>query len=319
MEQQAFILRMRPSGTDRVPQALCENQITIGWGDAGRSLLDKQLSWEEFRTIISKRYYPHEKTLRKAGSAAGHMWRFIREMTEGDLVVVPYGSEFYVAEVSGPADYGPSKGEDIAYWRKVDWRNHKQAIPRRTARSALISRMKSQGTCVCASDVLVEIEECIEIAGSRSEPSFQTDLQARLIHETLDEIRSGRMDSFGFERLIRDVLEGLGAENARVIPRNQDKGADIVATFRVAGAFRQVVAVQAKHWQPDPPVKEDVVEQLMRGIEAESAHLGMVITSGTVSEDAFAAAEQFFEESGVRIELIDGEQFAKLIVEHGIG
>jgi restriction endonuclease Mrr len=86
----------------------------------------------------------------------------------------------------------------------------------------------------------------------------------------------------------------------------------------VAGAFQQIVAVQAKHWQPEPPVGRDVVEQLIRGIEAESAHLGMVITSGSISEDASQAAEQYFVDKGIRIELVDGFQFAKLIVEHGI-
>jgi hypothetical protein len=29
------------------------------------------------------------KTLRKAGAAAGHMWRFVGEMKVGDLVVTP--------------------------------------------------------------------------------------------------------------------------------------------------------------------------------------------------------------------------------------
>jgi hypothetical protein len=52
------------------------------------------------------------------------------------------------------------------------------------------------------------------------------------------------MENFGFERLIQNVLIGLGAEEARIVSRSQDKGADIVASFLVAGAFRQVVAVQ---------------------------------------------------------------------------
>ena len=318
MEQQAFVLRVAPSGIDRVPEALDRNQLIIGWAEAV-GLLNERLSWEEFRTIISDTYYSREETLRKAGAAGGHMWRFIREMTEGDLVVVPHGSGLHVARVSGPATYDQSRvDEDTAYRRNVDWLNKKQAIPRAMARSALVARMKIQGTSARASDVLAEIEECIRVAGSESEPSFQSDLQSRLIRETLKEIRGGRMDSHRFERLIRDVLMSLGADEARIIHRSQDKGADIVATFRVAGAFRQVVAVQAKHWQPDPPVGKGVVEQLIRGLEAESADLGMVVTSGTVSEDASAAANQFFEESGVRIELVDGEQFARLIVEHGI-
>ena len=76
--------------------------------------------------------------------------------------------------------------------------------------------------------------------------------------------------------------------------------------------------MQAKHWQAEPPVGSAVVEQLIRGIEAESADLGMVITSGTIGDDAYAAAESYGEDKGIKIELVDGEQFAKLIVEHGI-
>ncbi len=111
----------------------------------------------------------------------------------------------------------------------------------------------------------------------------------------------------------------MGAAEAVVIPRRKDKGADVVATFLVAGTFQQVIAVQAKHWRPDPPVGPDVVQQLINGIEAESANLGMIITSGTISKEASHSAERYFEDTGIKIELVDGEQFAKMIVENGIG
>ncbi len=318
MKKQAFVLRISPGRIDRVPEDLADNQIIIGWAEA-KGLLNEGLSWEEFRAIVGRTYYAKEDNLRRAGSAAGHMWRFIREMNIGDLVVVPYGSEFYVAEVSGPATYDESKVEDdTAYRRNVNWLNDQEPIRRAVARSALISRMKTQGTCAYASDLLPQINECIAIARTDSVPVFQSDLQSRLIRETLDEMRSGHIDSFGFEKLIHDVLLGLGADEVRVVPRIQDKGADIIATFRVAGAFRLTLAVQAKHWQSEPPVGKEVVEQLIRGIEAESANLGMIVTSGTVSDDAVFLAEQFCEDKGIKIELVDGEQFAKLIVEHGI-
>lgn len=318
MEQQAFVLRIAPRGIDRVPEALAGNQIIIGWSEAKR-LLAPDLSWGKFREIIRATYYADRDDMRKAGAAAGHMWRFIREMSAGDLIVVPHGAEFYVAEIKGPATYDEAKlMEGTAYRRNVQWLNGKKPISRSLAKSALVSRMKTQGTCVSATDLLLEIKECLQLAASGQKPTFRGDLQARLVQETLDELRGGRMDSFGFEQLIRDVLVGLGAKEARIIPRNQDKGADIVAEFRVAGAFRQVLAVQAKHWQPEPPVGKDVVEQLIRGIEAESADLGMVITSGTISDEATTLAEKYFEENGIKIELVDGEQFAKLIVEHGI-
>lgn len=317
-DQSAFVLRIAPSGIDKVPEALRDDQIIIGWALA-EGLLNPILNWEQFREILRGTYYATEPTLHKAGAAGGNMWRFIREMKPRDLVVVPYWSEFYVAEVTGPATHDPQKvDDDTAYRRVVKWLNSKKPISRQLAKSALISRMKTQGTSVDATDLLDEIKECLAVAQKGLEPTFQTDLQSRLIREVLSELRSGRMESFGFERLIQSVLLGLGAQEARIIPRSQDKGADLIAVFRVAGAFRQVVAVQAKHWRPDPPVGLDVVQQLIRGMEAEGATLGMVITTGSIGEDAVKAAEKYFEEEGLRIELVDGEQFAKLIVEHGI-
>lgn len=318
MSQYGFVFRIAPGGVDKVPEALQSGELIIGWAKA-EGLLDPNLNWEAFREIVHKAYYKDQTDLRGAGSAGGHLWRFIRDMKPGDLVVVPHGAEFFVAEVSGPATYDPAKvNDDSAYRRAVRWLNDGKPISRQLARSALLSRMKTQGTCTDATDLLDEIKECLALARSGQAPTFQSDLQARLVHAVLTELRSGRIDSFGFERLIATVLRGLGAQEVRIVPRSQDRGADLVAMFRVAGAFQLVVAVQAKHWQPEPPVSRKVVEQLIRGIEAESANLGMVVTSGSISDDAVRAAERYFEEKGIRIELLDGEQFAKLMVEHGI-
>lgn len=315
MEKRAFILRIAPSHIDRIQEALKENQIIIGWSKA-RGLLNEKLTWEEFRNIILNAYSSYQKkTLRSVGSAAGHMWRFIREMKKGDFVVVPCGDKFYVAEIEGEAIYNEKKvNDDTAYRRSVKWLNNKQPISRSLAKSALISRMKIQGTSAEATDLLSEIEECLKTASSKRVPTFQTDLHSRLVKETLEELRSGRMDERRFEKLIEDVLIKLGAKNVEIVPRNLDKGVDICAIFRVAGIFKFKIAVQAKYWQPEPPVSKEVVEQLIKGMEAESADLGMVITTGRFSDEAKKTAEEYEE----KVQLIDGEQFAQLIVENGI-
>jgi predicted Mrr-cat superfamily restriction endonuclease len=318
VSQSAYILRVAPGGVDKVPEALRAGELIIGWANA-KGLLDSSLDWYGFREIVRQAYYDNESNLRRSGAAAGHLWRFIREMKTGDLVVVPYGNEFFVSEVTGPAMYdGTMVEQDSAYRRKVEWLNNGKAIRRQLARSPLISRMKIQGTCADATDLLDEIKECIDLAQNGHMPTFHADLQARLVREVLSEIRCGRIDNAGFERLIESVLMGLGAETVRVVARRLDKGADVLATFRIAGAFQQLLAVQAKHWQPEPPVSSEVVKQLICGIEAESADLGMIITSGSISADAVTAAKSYYDETGVRIEMLDGEQFAKLIVESGI-
>jgi predicted Mrr-cat superfamily restriction endonuclease len=316
--KQAFVLRITPSGVDKLPEALKSNQIIIGWSDS-EGLLKPSLTKSQFRDIIHEVHYSKSANLRKAGAAAGNMWRFVREMQIGDLIIVPYGPNFYIAEVEGDVTYDKKKvAEDTAYRRDVKWLNSKKPIPRDWAKSALISRMKIQGTSADATDLLPEILACLERASSGAAPTFLEALQQRLIGETLKELREGFMDEAAFERLILQVLLRSGAGEARIVPRIEDQGADIIAIFRVAGTFSQTVAVQAKYWKPDPPVGEEVVRQLIRGIEAENAILGLVITTGSIAEDAEKAAEKYFDDTGIRIELLDGEQFAKLIVEQGI-
>ena len=319
-DQKAFVLRISPSNIDRFAEALETNTVIIGWSCA-RGLLDPSLDWPGFREILRQECYPREENLRRVGSATGNMWRFIREMENGSLVVVPHGPDFYVARVTGPAVYLEEKAEeDTAYRRSVEWLNGGRQIARSSARSALVSRMKTQGTSADASDLILQILECLEAAEKGDEPAFQTDLQGRLIRETLDEIRGGRMDSFGFERLVQTVLEHHGAQEAKIVPRSQDVGVDIYAKFLVAGAFPLSVAVQVKHWQPDPPLGSDVVNQLINGIEngGERVSLGMIFTSGTIADDAHEKASEYTEKSGIPVQLVSGEDFAKLIVEFGV-
>jgi restriction endonuclease Mrr len=178
--------------------------------------------------------------------------------------------------------------------------------------------MKTQGTSADATDLLPEIVDCLTRAAAGTAPTFLENLQSRLIEQTLKELQEGFMSEVAFERLIQQVLLKQGAQEARIVPRNEDQGADIVATFRVAGTFSQVVAVQAKYWKPEPPVGEEVVRQLIKGIEAENALLGIVVTTGNIAEEAERAAEKYFDDKGIRIGLLDGKQFAKLIIELGI-
>lgn len=322
MAGKAFVLRIAPSGVNRVAEALETGRLIIGWAEAC-GLLDSTLDWWQFREIIHRTYHAGDASRRRAGAATGHMWRFVREMSDGDLVVVPDGSQFYVAQVSGPAFYDESRvEEDSAYRRCVTWLNEKRGIPRSMAKSALVSRMKTYGTSATATDLLEEIKACVREAEGGRSPSFESDLRRSLTQAALKQMRDGRMDSYGFEALIERVMRALGAIETRLVPRSQDKGIDLYATFLVAGAFRQVIGIQAKHWQPEPPVGEDVIHQLTNGIEEgveNNVTLGMVVTSGEYSPEAVKAAEQYEDRHGIPIELVDGEQFAGLMVEHGFG
>lgn len=322
-DRNGWVLRIAPSGVNRVEEALETEALIIGWSAAG-GLLDEALSWEEFRAIVHDSVYPADENLRRAGAGAGHMWRFIREMGKGDLVVVPGELKvFYVGEIAGPAWFDENRvEEDAAYRRPVKWLNDKRPIPRRIAQAGLISRMKTRGTTASATDLLSEIDESLIAAAhtARGEPApaFGSDLRQGLVDRTLEELRGGRIESFGFERLIGMLMSGLGAVSTWIVPRRLDKGIDVYAAFEIAGTFRQLVGIQAKHKTADPPVGADAVHQLISGMESaeEPVGLGMVVTSGTFGADATAAAAEYSDT--VPIELVDGEQLANLIVEHGL-
>ena len=85
-DRRAFVLRIAPSGVDRVNEALREGVAIIGWSRAHELLDSPDLAWRAFREVLRTKYYAEDTDLRRAGTAAGHMWRFIREMKPDDLV-----------------------------------------------------------------------------------------------------------------------------------------------------------------------------------------------------------------------------------------
>lgn len=313
-----FVLRIAPAGGDRVAEALRTNELIIGWSRAS-GLTDPNLSWEEFRQIVHNTYYAEDEHYRGSGRDAGKLWRFIRTMKQGDFVVVPHGPKFYVGEVKGAAYYGESKmQDDTAYRRPVKWLNEGKPIPRSFARAALQSRMKVRHACAYAEDLVEEIKNALELAKHGEVPPPPEDLYRHLVTEVSKEICRGRWDSYGFERLVARMLSSLGASDVKIIPRNLDKGADILARFSIASVSKITLAVQAKHHQPERPLGSQVIEQLAQGMEAEEVDLGWVVTSGTFSEEAVSYRDKVGLERGLKIELVDGEQFAAMLVESGL-
>lgn len=315
-ERSAYILRMTLGGKNRVPEALKENMIAIGWS-IHPGLMAPNLTHPQVRDIVKKHFHPEDENYRRSGLDAGEILRF-RDMQVGDLVVVPQPGEFFVAEVAGDPYFDQKKvTEDTAYRRPVKWLNDKKPVPRRSAKSAFQSRMKFQRTLIDGTDLLEAIEETLIASRQGKAPTFDRDLRNRLIREALEEIRSGRLNDFAFEELIAAVLRSAGAVGVRIVPRRLDKGADIIATFGIASAFNLKLVVQAKYYQSHTPIPSRILDELLRGMEAEDADLGMFVTSGLFS-DEFLQRVGELRDAGTQIQSVDGEQLATMIVEGGL-
>ena len=171
MPPQIFILRMRPvppghegkpGDWDRVPEALEENHLIIGWAEAD-GLLHPELSWEVFRGIVENAYggiYDR----RRAGAAAGQAWRFIRGMNLGDLVVVPDGERFHIGRVAGEPWFDENGVEsNSAYRRDAEWL--RLNVPRASAGPALLAALNRRLTLSLVGEegVAKEIGELLAI------------------------------------------------------------------------------------------------------------------------------------------------------------
>ena len=309
--RRAFILRIAPSETDRVQEALDTNQLIIGWSRVNLSVPD--LTWNDFITKLKLAYGPGVNN-RQAGSWTGSLTRFINGMNEGDLVLVPNGSQFFVASVDGPCIYDQSRvANDTAHRRACTWCNDKKPISRIAASSALQWRLKARQTCVDATDLLSHIDALLEDTSR----GITRDLTSELKAAVLSTLRSPHthMNDWDFERLIAKIFPRLGASSVKITPRKTDKGDDIVAVFANLGV---TIVAQAKyHPDPDWKTSEEGLKQLLLGMEERNADIGWFVTCGSFAFNVAEKEEELIEK-GKSIRFIDGEQLAGLLIDAGV-
>jgi len=326
--ERAFVLRQSPGGVSRLESVSLPNDVIVNGWSAAPNLVNES-EYSRFREILRQTYYSGDPSLRRAGYAASTMWRFIKEMKPRDWIVVPHwGGTFYVAEIIGDAyrDATPAAMQtDTAYRRRVTWLNDKSPIPRRLAKTRLISRMKTQQTSAEAKDLIDEIAEAMELARlgeidqqtPDSDRLFADKLRLKVVEAVLAEIHHGvGMDDFKFEQLVRRVVLANGASAAEIIGRRKDKGVDIKATFPIGRLTPIEIGIQVKHHVGTTKTKW--IDQLIEGLDKENLSLGWFVTSGTFEKGAEEHLAKQLEGRAMQIQLVDGEQLAGMLVEAGL-
>jgi HJR/Mrr/RecB family endonuclease len=173
--------------------------------------------------------------------------------------------------------------------------------------------MKTQQTSAYAHDLLAEIRAVLEGAEAGVEANFADQLTQILADAALLQMREGLMNERKFEKLVALMLERLGATTT-ITPRSRDVGDDVVATFKAIGIT--VVAQVKYHKSPQWETGPEAVDQVLSGIDKVSADVGWVVTCGRFSELARDRAKN--PPGGKRVRLIEGDEFAKMLVAAGI-
>jgi restriction system protein len=140
-------------------------------------------------------------------------------------------------------------------------------------------------------------------------------LREALADELLGKIK-GSSPRF-FERLVVRLLVAMGyggslTDAGQAVGRSGDGGIDGIIKEDKLGL--DVVCIQAKRWS-DNSVGREAVQAFAGSMDGHRARKGVFITTSTFSKGAC----EFVRQIERRIVLIDGEQLAELMIDHGIG
>jgi restriction system protein len=119
-----------------------------------------------------------------------------------------------------------------------------------------------------------------------------------------------------FEHLVLDLLVAIGyggsrEDAAQAVGGSGDDGIDGIIKEDKLGL--DSIYLQAKRWEG--PVSRPTVQAFAGSLQGHRARKGVFITTSKFTRDA----QEFVERIESRIVLIDGEQLAELMIDHGVG
>lgn len=145
------------------------------------------------------------------------------------------------------------------------------------------------------------------------EANYQN-LRQDLAQELLERIMSCSPQFF--ETLVVDLLVAMGYGGSRkdagqAVGQSGDGGIDGIIKEDKLGL--DIVYIQAKRWEGT--VGRQVVQAFAGSLEGQRARKGVLITTSQFSQ----GAKEYVNRIEKKIVLIDGEQLAQLMIDHGIG
>lgn len=136
------------------------------------------------------------------------------------------------------------------------------------------------------------------------------EIQEALEQEVLTQLRS--INPASFERFVVRLLAAMGYGVGEVTGRSGDGGIDGVIYEDRLKLDR--IYLQAKRWA-DAPVGGPDINGFLGALAKHGANRGVFVTTSRFTQDARRAVEL----PHLRLVLIDGEELARLAVEHNVG
>jgi restriction system protein len=284
-----------------------KNVVAIGWEKMG------DLSSLKTREDFKKRYeqvYPDKKP----GAVpvnAGQLYRFVREMKIGDIVIFPLKRrpEIWLGRVTGDFKYDPA----LSYpqFRSVEWlqkvlrTNFSQGALYEIGSAMSFFQVKNyvdefaaalEGKASIAPTVPEE-DETISIVADDIEQQSR-DFVLKQIHQ--------RLKGHGLAEFVGHLLNLMGYKT-KVSEPGPDRGIDIVAHKDDLGVTPPTIIVQVKSGEGD--VNEATVSELSGKVSEKD--FGLFVAAGGFNKRA-----RDFAFSKRNLKLIDGDELVELVYKY---
>jgi len=309
----AYFVRQRTSGGDWSQTALEESKIFIGWNVPG---LIETNSFYEMREVLKNAIYPTHENYRAAGNATSHMWGFIKDITVGTLVVIPYASGVAIGEAVSECKYRDDWVEqDRAYYRDIKWLTS-EPISRTEFDNAIQRAMSGYGTVVNLSQYYKELNDTLNNCLRGEKNTIKNDIEEKVYPLLLEQLIDGKVNNYDFERIIKKLFEKRGCE-AILIPRSKDIGTDIKCKFTAIPSLEIPMSVQVKQYAKGTTVKKEVVEKLLMSMKDET-NVGIIVTTGELDEEAQNYIADVNNAGDYSLGFIGGKDLCRELVSTGI-
>lgn len=295
-------------GGGYVPWARRNGYVAIGWVELGDiswlldSAVEDEELWKNLRRHCSDVYGYSEA---QNSIACGVLWKFVKEMKQKDIILIPdiQMRSVLVSEISGDYEYKNDWKDDCRYTRR-----RKFTLLKEMGRDDLPQKLKSSLGCsqtVFNLDARKgEIENILGISPAKEVAIEKTGKE--LVGAVIDKLFD--LDPRSFENFIAHVLSLVGFQ-AAATEYVADKGIDVIGTLNAEGLADIVLKIQVKRVKNSIGIDE---VQRTRGVLGTDEH-GAYITLSSFTKDATKEAQA---EKKKPIALVDGKSLVDLILKH---
>lgn len=284
--------------------------VAIGWeksadltwlnrGDASSEQLVSKLSNEYLKN------YGSNLSKNRVAMQVGQLIRFVRDMGQNDIVVVPDTArrKIMIGKITSDYQYKPNWGDECSYQhrRDIGWLKE---IDRNDVSEKLRNSLGAIMTVWSLERHHAELDQIL--TGVKTQGVSKTVTGKALLGKVVD--RFYDMSWKDFQDFVANLLGNMGFD-ATTTQYVSDKGVDVIGNLNAEGIANITLRVQVKRVRGNVGIEE---VQRIRGTLEKDEH-GSIVTSGGFTKQAQEEAQA---PNKVPISLIDGEKLAELLLGH---